>query len=243
MVSGVIFDVGAHTGEDTDFYLGKGFRVVAVEANPALAKGLRRRFKRAVSQGNLIVVEKAVSAPGINKVPFYINQSKDDWSSTFENVASKGSSRVREILVDAVSLPELFREYGVPHYLKIDIEMGDVVALESLLGTESRPRYISAEIHEIRVLETLATLGYRKFQILNQWLNGFVQPVSPAREGRFFWPGQLGGYHSGLFGAELPEEDWVGFETARDLYLAHMTISRYGLAKNSWFDIHAKMED
>ena len=30
----LIFDVGLHRGEDTEFYLKKGFRVVAFEANP-----------------------------------------------------------------------------------------------------------------------------------------------------------------------------------------------------------------
>jgi hypothetical protein len=33
----LIFDVGFHRGEDTDFYLKKGFRVVAVEATGAEA--------------------------------------------------------------------------------------------------------------------------------------------------------------------------------------------------------------
>ncbi len=30
----LVFDVGAHKGEDSDFYLNLGYRVVAVEANP-----------------------------------------------------------------------------------------------------------------------------------------------------------------------------------------------------------------
>ena len=33
----IIFDIGMHCGEDTDFYLKKGFTVVGVEANPELA--------------------------------------------------------------------------------------------------------------------------------------------------------------------------------------------------------------
>jgi hypothetical protein len=32
----LVFDIGCHRGEDSDFYLQKGFRIVAVEANPAL---------------------------------------------------------------------------------------------------------------------------------------------------------------------------------------------------------------
>jgi hypothetical protein len=33
----LIFDLGMHNAADTKFYLDKGFRVVALEANPALA--------------------------------------------------------------------------------------------------------------------------------------------------------------------------------------------------------------
>lgn len=33
----LIFDIGANNGDDTAFYLKKGFRVVAIEADPALA--------------------------------------------------------------------------------------------------------------------------------------------------------------------------------------------------------------
>jgi hypothetical protein len=42
----LIFDVGLHKGEDTDFYLRKGFRVVAFEAHPDLILNCEVRFER-----------------------------------------------------------------------------------------------------------------------------------------------------------------------------------------------------
>ena len=33
----LVYDVGVHRGDDTAYYLHKGFRVVGVEANPAMA--------------------------------------------------------------------------------------------------------------------------------------------------------------------------------------------------------------
>ncbi len=39
-----IYDIGAHTGDDSDYYLRKGFHVVAVEAFPDHAETLRNRF-------------------------------------------------------------------------------------------------------------------------------------------------------------------------------------------------------
>ena len=34
----LIYDVGMHRAEDTEFYLAKGFRVIAVEASPGAVR-------------------------------------------------------------------------------------------------------------------------------------------------------------------------------------------------------------
>jgi hypothetical protein len=41
----LIYDVGLHLGEDSEFYLKKGFNVVAVEANPVNAAEAANRLK------------------------------------------------------------------------------------------------------------------------------------------------------------------------------------------------------
>ena len=47
----LIVDVGAHNGDDTAFYLHKGYRVIAIEANPVLAKSITVRFAAASTDG------------------------------------------------------------------------------------------------------------------------------------------------------------------------------------------------
>ena len=59
--SGLVFDVGANTGEDTAAFLARGLRVVAVEANPKLCADMRARFADEISDGRLVVVDKAIS--------------------------------------------------------------------------------------------------------------------------------------------------------------------------------------
>jgi hypothetical protein len=44
MVINPIFDVSAHQGEDPDYYLKKGFRVVTVETNPEFYDSIKTRF-------------------------------------------------------------------------------------------------------------------------------------------------------------------------------------------------------
>ena len=41
----LIYDVGMHQGEDTDYYLKKGFRVIAFEAEPNLVASCQKRFE------------------------------------------------------------------------------------------------------------------------------------------------------------------------------------------------------
>ena len=55
-----VFDLGMHNGDDTAFYLERGFRVIAVEANPDLCEQNSVRFKRMLSRGELVIVNKAI---------------------------------------------------------------------------------------------------------------------------------------------------------------------------------------
>src|SRR6476646_10338145 len=128
----LIFDVGAHQGEDTDFYLKKGFQVVAVEANPSLARNLRDRFSSAIATGQLKLVENAI-AERDGEITFYANESSV-WGTIRENWASRNEkmgSRSTQIVVPAVNFGRLLAQYGVPHYLKIDIEGADMLCIQS----------------------------------------------------------------------------------------------------------------
>jgi hypothetical protein len=57
----LIMDVGMHDGTDTAFYLAKGFKVVAVEANPDLVAAGRARFAREIDEGRLTIVGAAIT--------------------------------------------------------------------------------------------------------------------------------------------------------------------------------------
>ncbi|MCF6272154.1 MAG: hypothetical protein L3J37_03045 [Rhodobacteraceae bacterium] len=79
----LIFDLGFHNGSDTRFYLGKGFRVIALEANPDLVEKGAQDFQKEIESGQLTLVNRAITAQtGAGPVSFYVNDEKDDWSST-----------------------------------------------------------------------------------------------------------------------------------------------------------------
>lgn len=238
--SDLVFDIGAHTGEDTAFYLGKGFRVVAVEASPILARRLEERFSAEIGTGRLMVVQQAILRESGGPISFFINVAHDDWSSVHRDVAVKDNMEVVEVTVETTSLADLCATFGVPYYLKVDIEMGDAVVAESLVDLPALPNYCSFEFHEDRMLDLLRDAGYQEFQIVNQLLNGFTERVTPPREGADFWPGGFTGFHSGYFGRDLPEDDWVDVAGAREWRAANNVTTRHGFMKHSWFDLHAR---
>ena len=56
----LIYDIGMHNGDDTAFYVSQGYRVVAVEADPAQAEVGRRRFAAEIAKGQVHIVEAAI---------------------------------------------------------------------------------------------------------------------------------------------------------------------------------------
>lgn len=219
--SDLVFDVGMHKGEDSEFYLRKGFRVVAFEAEPGLVEAGRERFKSYLESGQLAIVAGAIVdretiAKGQTKIRFYRNEAVSVWGTVYpdwaeRNVRSGASSSIIE--VDTVDFESVVRQHGVPHYMKVDIEGADMVCLQAFAAFRERPDYISLESDKTRFanlrheIAILAALGYDAFQAIEQsCITHTYTPPNPPREGAYVdWHFPSGS--SGLFGAEL-DDDW-----------------------------------
>ena len=57
----LIYDVGMHNGDDTAYYLHKGFRVVAIEANPVCVQACEKRFADAIRLGRLRIINVGIT--------------------------------------------------------------------------------------------------------------------------------------------------------------------------------------
>jgi FkbM family methyltransferase len=179
MVEDLIYDIGLHRGEDTAFYLAKGFRVVAVEADPSLAELCRVRFADAIVDGRLRIVEGAISSAAASTVTFYRHSGKSDWGTLREdwaerNLALEGEGTIEAVDVATVELPALLEQTGVPYFMKIDIEGADDLCLRALRDIDDRPAYVSIEssksdFAELRhELDLLVELGYSRFAAVQQ---------------------------------------------------------------------------
>src|SRR6476659_10205821 len=107
METNLIFDLGMHQGEDTSFYLHKGFRVVGVEANPDLCAHCARRFPREVASGQLTIVNQAIAEePG--EITFFRND-RTIWGTVDPEWAARNRRLGREseeLVVPAITMKE-----------------------------------------------------------------------------------------------------------------------------------------
>ncbi len=235
----LIFDVGLHRGRDAEFYLKKGFDVVGVEANPEIADRARALLSKYEKKDRLTIVEKAVFETSGDAVTFHVNDEKDDWSSLFKGAAEKGVTSSRPITVETITLFDLYQKFGVPYYLKCDIEGGDELVAKQLAAYKVVPTFASFEVTSVALLEHLRDAGYKRFQLINQAYNNMTIPPVPASEGRYV-AHAFDGHTSGLFGLELDATRWVSIDEVIGLYVDFVTLrDRYSQLCMGWLDVHA----
>ena len=173
----LVYDVGLFDGEDTAYYLFRGYNVIAVDANPLMIERARLRFANEILAKRLTLLNLGISkTPG--EAVFWISDVPE-WSSFDRSIASRNGTPHRSAVVPTVPFAEVLARHGVPHYLKIDIEGNDRLCLEDLSGI-TLPDYISVESEcvgdstvlsdkeAIAMLELLRSVGYRRFKLVNQ---------------------------------------------------------------------------
>lgn len=265
-----VYDLGMCYAKDAAFYLEKGFRVIAVEANPAAVAQARDRFSDYVQSGALTIVNKAIADEPVT-IPFFVCDEKIWLSTASEKLVAqweRSGEVFRRIDVSSMQLQELFASHPAPHYVKIDIEGFDLLALRQIADSPVRPNYISAEIdiaQSQRMLAILQSMGYVRFALVRQSQVPLQVEPEQAREGRYSGaPLQRG--QTGLFGDDLPNDVWVQAGTMRRILwalhvecfaaattlklgallraprLANWIVTQAFSRGYDWFDIHARRD-
>ena len=265
----LIFDIGMNACEDTDFYLKKGFRVVAVEANPATCRDAAEKHRDAIEAGRLTILNRAISSSR-DPVMLYVCSSYSAWTTASPRLRDfwrEQGAVFQEVEVPGMLARDLVADHGTPYYAKIDIEGSDILCLDGFTDDAPKPRYLSVEVDFYRyreLLARLAALGYRRFALVGQSGVSAQHPPYPAREGqyvdhRFFFGS------SGLFGRELPanwSDDTTIRRRCRHIIHQHQLagvlrkIGKLGRMRRAmervrekylplagdWYDVHAALE-
>lgn len=270
----LIFDFGLHKGEDTAFYLAKGFQVVAFEANPELANACRARFAAEIEAGLLTIMEGAVAPPSAgDTVTFFVNERSvwgtidKDWVERNE----KAGASSKKITAQRIDVADTIQKFGMPFYMKIDIEGADQHVLEVLAKFPEKPKYISIESSKddyqdvVSECDRLRGLGYNRFKAVQQEYIPGMRDQFQRMDGTPFsytFPADS----SGPFGDEI-RQNWMGYEAVLDEYRAifrkyrwlgsgsallripglHRMLWHFGRRLNiglpGWYDTHAALDE
>lgn len=232
MDKNLIYDIGMHNGEDTAYYLFRGYRVVAIEANPLLVEQAQTRFKQEINDGSLTILNIGI-AESNHHLDFWVNEFQSEWSSFDKVKGCRQGKPCHSISVKCASLRDVINEFGMPFYIKIDIEGNDHLCIRALQGIPLGllPQYISVEAQRLGWLYLFQELGYSDFQIVNQRDNSKID-----------FPGwKFKGGSSGLFGEDLPQTWSKNIEKVAYEWL-HQKLGfaeRHSLGIG-WYDFHVR---
>lgn len=151
------FDIGANVGEISESLAAAGMRVVAVEPISEVSIQCRQRCCR-YAIGQVSVINKAVAeTPG--EACLFVKRS----SSQSSLRADWQGETVEHVRVQKTTLDHLIEEYGVPGYIKIDVEGCEPEVLGGLsreIGLISY-EYHARELHMVRQCSRkLARVGH-----------------------------------------------------------------------------------
>lgn len=169
----LVFDIGANRGNRIEPFIRVGAKIVAVEPNPKLANRLKNKYSKKID-----VIQKAIGdKEGV--VELYINDA-DVLSTTSKKFIEKAKSTGRfgelsnkfnqVVKVKMIPMGYLFKEYGYPVFVKIDVEGLEYEILKTLTNNKIKRLSFEFAIPEafeeiLLSISHLNSIGYKRFNI------------------------------------------------------------------------------
>ena len=255
------FDIGVNQAGDARHLLYQGYRVVSVEADPIKYRKhssdpFFERYRR-TGQWTLVNAALTLHSEVGRNVTFWINLRKPDSSSTDPRLACQGSKppspdRCIAVQVPTVSCSALIRSFGVPFYLKSDVEGHDddcfselpspkdawrlppYVQYEALLPVLGAPAAWRERV-PWHALSLLHKRGYVGFKISNQaQVNLFGN--SPAFAHGDEWSGPIGEAAVDT----VTQYDWNTYQNVKErLRLWQRWQTKH---THTWLDVIARLD-
>ncbi len=226
----IIYDLGSNNGDNIPYYLLKSDLVVAVEANPKLCEIIKKKFKKDIDNGKLVVENCIVTV-------LSDNQNRDFYLHRYHHVLSQFlkpnknvSEQYLQVKLRSRNIISIIKDYGEPYYIKIDLEHYDSYVLKELFFRNIYPKYLSIESHSREIIDILMQNGkYKSFKLVDgsqvpkRYKKRIINNFS------YSFPVQS----AGPFGEDI-DGQWLGEKN----FLFLLSVVGFG-----WKDIHCSLKD
>ena len=169
----IAFDIGANIGQTVDELLPNYDKIICFEPNPNLVTIIKNKF----FNNDKVTIEELGLSDKIETKKFNISNShvvstfSEDWinNSRFTNVYNWDTS----IDVKTTTLDEVIDKYGIPYFIKIDVEGYEYEVLKGLTKLLENTYFAfewAEEQYEIvnKTVKYLKELGYNNFSYTYQ---------------------------------------------------------------------------
>ena len=130
----LVFDVGANIGQRSEIFAQLAHKVVAIEPQPNCVRHLRSRFRF----NRRVVIQEVALGDKAGEVTMWQSASPGISSMSRRFIDTMGSGVFRdekwdkEIKVPTKTLDDLIQIFGVPAFIKIDVEGYELKVLQGL---------------------------------------------------------------------------------------------------------------
>jgi len=126
------FDVGANLGNRVEPLLNIGAKVIAVEPQEYCNKYLQYKFGKKIE----IVTKGLGETEGIKDFHiskyYALSSFSEDWINSVKTGRFKGTNWDKVIKVEMTTLDQLIAKFGLPAFIKIDVEGYELLVLKGL---------------------------------------------------------------------------------------------------------------
>lgn len=260
----LVFDLGMHIGTDTENYLKRGYRVVAVEANPLLAQENANKslFVTPIRNGDLKILnvgiknDRASSSEGLE---FWIPDGKDarlslpseiisGFASFTKYSACRMTGQCHALKIPTLTCSDLLKNEGTPHYMKLDIEGQDIECLKNIMqnrcGAEL-PQYVSFENFGLDTFAAYYEEGGKVKELMKLMHERGYTGWKRARGWVDEYKATAGSNEDSSFGEDVLDLEttkvWKPISDFKDQLGCDVDCTDKGICKG-WCDMHAKLD-
>jgi FkbM family methyltransferase len=160
----LVFDIGANVGVFSAIFASLGAKVVAVEPNSDCVRHMTLSYNNKTINVIQAAVGDQMGLATLNIADEWDARSSvsDDWMSTMSgHDKTYGGIWSRRVIVPVVTLDCLVRQFGMPHFIKIDVEGFEEKVLS---GLSTQPQVLSFEFTAAFLGPALRCLSKDVFQ-------------------------------------------------------------------------------